>query len=176
MISTSLSWYAVYTKSNYEKKIFNELLRKSIETYLPLHKSLRQWSDRKKWVEEPLIRSYLFVRATSLDYYKILSIPGVVRFVSFSGKPAPIPDYQIETLKKLMVEVPEFEISTEKFKAGDPVEIIAGNLMGISGELIEYKGKKKVVVKIDHIQHSLLINIPSGLLQRRTLALANLSI
>lgn len=173
MISGNIKWYAIYTKSKQEKKIHAKLLENSIEAYLPLNKQLKQWSDRKKWVEEPLIRSYLFVRINRKDYFNILNIPGIVKFISFSEGPVIIPDYQIESLKRLLSGGTDLEILDEYFEPGDPVEIIAGNLLGLTGELIKYKGIRKIIIRIDHLEQSLLINIPSNFLRRKSLALAN---
>ena len=92
-------WYAVYTKSRYEKKLAENLRVKGIEAYVPLRKVLRQWSDRRKLVAEPLIRSYCFVRPGPNKYRQVLDTDGAVRFVWFSGKPAPIPNKQIDILK-----------------------------------------------------------------------------
>jgi len=84
-------WYAVYTRSRTEKQTQELLLRSGIEVYLPLVKNLKQWSDRKKWVEEPLFRSYLFVHISPAEYYDVLNIPGAVRYITFEGKAVAIP-------------------------------------------------------------------------------------
>lgn len=164
------SWYAVYTKSNFEKRIHSKLKATSIEAYLPLRKEVRQWSDRKKAVEEPLIKSYLFVKIAQKDYSRVLSIPGVVKFISFSDEPVVIPEYQIDIIKRLLADADDLEISSENFEPGDPIEIIGGKLMGLTGQLIEVRGSKKVVIRIDQLDRSLLINISSKYLRRKQLA------
>jgi transcriptional antiterminator RfaH len=168
-----MHWYAAYTKSRFEKKVHSLLSEKSIEAYVPLQKQLRQWKDRKKWVEEPLIRSYVFVRITEKEHFHVLNTPGVVCFVTFSGKAAPIRNSEIEILKKIMATETEIELTSDELQLGDPVEIIAGKLMGITGELMEYKGNKKVVIKIDHIGYSLILNIPTIYLRKRLHNLSN---
>src|SRR4030042_6761553 len=101
------SWFAAYTRSRAEKAVARELEKQHINYYLPLYKTIRQWSDRKKKVEEPLIRSYIFVHITDKEYRKVLETSGVVNIVHFSGKPVSIPDWQIDNLKILMgAEVP----------------------------------------------------------------------
>jgi transcriptional antiterminator RfaH len=159
------NWFAVYTRSNYEKKVYALLEKQSIETYLPIQKSLRQWSDRKRWVEEPLIRSYIFVKISEKQYFQVLNTPGVVCFVTFSGKAAVIPPAQIEILRRLLTTDITLEVSTEALRPGDTVEIIAGKLLGITGELIEHKGNKKVVIRIEQTGHSLLLTIPISFLR-----------
>ncbi len=168
-----MNWYAIYTKSNFEKKAYSHLLEKSIEAYLPLHKKMRQWSDRKKWIEEPLIRSYIFVRISEKDYFKVLNTPGVISYVTFSGKAASIRDSQIELLKKILISETSLECVSEQFQPGERVEIIAGKLIGTTAELIEYKGSKKVIIKIEHINLSLLLTIPVVYLRKLSLALAS---
>jgi transcriptional antiterminator RfaH len=160
-----MNWYAIYTKSRYEKKVYTHLLEKSIQAYLPLQKQLKQWSDRKKWIEEPLIRSYVFVRITEKEYFNVLNTPGVVCYITFSGKAAPIRDIQIETLKCLLNTDIELEAINETLSPGEPVEIIAGRLMGLTGELIKYKGKKKVVIRIEQLSYSLLLTVPTGFIR-----------
>lgn len=82
------------------------------------------------------MRSSLFVHKNKRDYFNVLNVPGVVRFISFSNGPATIPDYQIEILKRLLSKESDLEITTENFEPGDPVEVTAGNLLGLTGELI----------------------------------------
>ena len=158
--TVTMHWYAIYTKSRSEKKVHQELSFKEIEAYLPLHKRLKQWSDRKKWVEEPLIRSYVFVRITEKEYFNVLNTPGVVCYVTFGGKAAPIRDEQIDTLRRLLTTDTELELVSENLQPGDPVEITAGHLLGLGGELVEYRGNKKVVIRLEQLQHSLLLTIP----------------
>ena len=95
-------WYALYTKSRTEKKTGQELVSKGIETFLPLEKILKEWSDRKKWVEEPLFRSYIFVHINKAEHFKVLNASGIVRFITFEGKAVPIPDLQIEAIKQFI--------------------------------------------------------------------------
>ncbi|MBI5219573.1 MAG: UpxY family transcription antiterminator [Bacteroidia bacterium] len=160
-----LRWYAVYTKSRFEKKVLQYLKEKGIEVYVPLEKRLRQWSDRKKWVEEPLIRCYAFVRIIWKDYREVLNTHGVVRFVYFLGKPAPIPDDQIQTMKDIIENKIDVEVSSEFFKPGVPVEIIYGPLKGRKGEFISFHGKKRVQLKIDYLNQCLLVDISPAHIQ-----------
>lgn len=154
-------WYAAYTKPRNEKKVFERLVNSGIEAYLPLQRSLKQWSDRKKIVEEPLFRSYIFVKISSVDYYRVLNTVGIVRYITFEGKAVPIPEKQINLIKQLLEQNVEIESVEEKLEPGTKVEVRFGSLLGLVGELIEHKGVQKVVVRIDHISHSLLVTLPS---------------
>ena len=100
VLKRNYRWYAIYTRSRSEKKLYKELLDKGVESYLPLKKELRVWSDRKKWVESPLFTSYVFVKVSEREYYDAISSHWAVRYVCFEGRAVPIPDSQIESLKK----------------------------------------------------------------------------
>lgn len=154
-------WLAAYTKPRNEKKVYQRLVDAGIETFLPLQKRMKQWSDRKKLVEEPLLRSYIFVRITEKDYFRVLGTPGVVRYVSFEGKAAPIPDRQIDTLKMLIGEQVDIEVLEQDIAPGEKVEIEMGTMRGFEGELVRIAGENKVVIRIEHVTHSLLVTLPS---------------
>ena len=85
-------WHAVYTKPRWEKKVNALLLSKGIETYCPLNKVRKKWSDRIKLVEEPLFKSYVFVHINELDYSRVRMVNGVLNYVYWNGKPAVIRD------------------------------------------------------------------------------------
>lgn len=159
-------WYALYTKSRNEKKVKKMLDEQNIENYLPLEKKLKQWSDRKKWLEEPLIRSYIFVKIYLHEMFKVLETPGVVTVIRFERTPEPIPENQINTIKKILSNDVDYELSTENFDLGQKVEITQGKLKGIKGELITFLNKFKVLIRIDSINQNLIVQInPSNLLK-----------
>ena len=159
-------WYACYTISRAEKKALKQLQDAGIEAYLPLQRRLHQWKDRKKWVEVPLINSYIFVRISEKEYFNVLNTNGVVRYIFFEGKAATIPDWQIETLKLAMASEAETEITTEKLEAGEPIVVKQGPFIGLHGEMIEYKGNKKIKIQIEHIGHTLLLTIPVSFVEK----------
>jgi len=159
-------WFALYTKSRNEKKVHALLQSRGIESYLPLQKNLKQWSDRKKWIEEPLIRSYVFVRITEREYYDVLNTPGAVRFIFFEGKAAVIPDWQINAIKHILSSGEDVEVTDLHLEPGDKVMITRGPFRNIQGELIRFKGQRKVVLRIDHIGHSILLDISPADLEK----------
>jgi len=161
----SAHWHAVYTRSRTEKKISERLQEKGIEAYVPLRKVLKQWSDRKKLVEEPLIRSYVFVKILPEQYFEVLNTPGAVRYIFFSGKAATIPDKQIDLLKLITGQNTDAVSIPNTFKPGTKVKVIGGPLTGLVGELIHPAGKHNVVVRIDHLDHSLSLTISPALLE-----------
>lgn len=158
-------WYALYVKSRSEKKVAAELEGEGIEYYLPLEQRLKQWSDRKKWVEEPLFRSYIFVHINDKDYYRTLVVHGAVRYVTFEGKAVTVPPQQIEAIKLYLDEIAPVSTAEENWVVGQKVEILSGKLTGLQGKLVDVKGKKKVRIMIDVVNSALYLNIPKNQLR-----------
>ena len=156
-------WYVVYTRSRAEKKVRNELTIKNIECFIPLQKKLRQWKDRKKWVEMPLMSGYCFVCISRTKYDEVLNTNNVVCYVTFEGKAAVIPDYQIDFLKQ-MLKQNDFEVtvSHESFEPGKIVEIIEGSMIGLRGELVEARGKNKFILRLNQINSTFTVEIPAS--------------
>ena len=155
-------WHAVYVKSRAEKKAQLELQFQKIETFLPLQRKLRQWSDRKKWVETPLISGYLFVRACRKEYDQVLQSNYIVSYVRFEGKAAIVPDYQIEYLKLMLhQDHAVIEITREKLKPGQMIEVLSGPFIGLKGKLQKMKGKNKVAVELEQLGYSAMVEIQS---------------
>ena len=155
-------WYAIYVNSRAEKKVEADLTCKGIETFLPLKKSLRKWSDRKKWIDMPLIPGYCFVKIVlKINSLEVLQTNHVVGFVRFEGKPAVIRERQIVFLKRMLKQSDyAWEITHEKFVPGQKVEIVAGPFIGLEAELIRVKGKYRVGVRIEQINNTLIVDIP----------------
>jgi len=159
-------WYAAYTKSRSEKKVLARLTSNGFEAYLPINRKRKQWSDRLKWVEEPLIKSYIFIRVNERDYYDAINTPGLVCYVTFEGKATPIPDRQIDLLKTLLNEGAEMEVSNEHFAPGQKIIVISGTLVGMQGEMVEYRGKKKVLVRLGTTGTNLLVTVSLDLIEK----------
>lgn len=158
------NWYALYTKSRNEKKVYAQLLKQEIEAFLPLETIIRQWSDRKKKVEEPMIRSYVFVKASEKEYYEVLNVFGAVRYVCFEGKAASIPEWQIDAMRKMIDYKEAHYFTGEYFKKGDTVEITEGPLCGYEGEVVmNSEGKQKVIIRINNIGYSMVVESPASI-------------
>lgn len=153
-------WYALYTKSRNEKKVAARLSDRGYECYLPLQKTMRKWSDRKKLVEVPLINSYVFVRMVLSQRFEVLQDPGAVFFINFERLPAPVADKDIEYLKRILGEGFEVEAVQEAIEVGQKVKVVIGQLMGMEGELVEHRGGQKVLVRIENIPFSLMVSVP----------------
>lgn len=164
-MSNEKKWYPVYTNPRAEKRAYALLLQKGIDAYLPLRKTLKQWSDRKKWVEEPLISSYLFVNISPQEHAEVLMTNGIARFIYFSGKIASMPEQQIQNMKLLLAHENELELTDRKFEKGEMVTIKAGPLQGLKGELIEYQSSKRFLLRVDHTGQSILIQVSKVFLE-----------
>ena len=158
-------WYAVYTRPRFEKQVLKGLLDQGIEGYLPLIKTMRQWSDRKKMVEIPLFSSYVFVHIDRSSYDQVLQTHGAVKYITFEGKAATIPSEQIDNLKIIVDSNEKVDTTWETRRKGDSVIVTAGSLKGLKGELITEGDRKKVLVRIQGIDQNLTVEVHSSLIE-----------
>ena len=159
-------WYAVYTHSRAEKRVNDRLNEAGIETFLPLQKTLRQWSDRKKLVEKPLISSYIFVKVIPKEFFTVKTADGVVKFIMLQGKPVVIPEIQINNLRILCGSDAEVAVSSDVYTKGDMVEVVVGSLTGLRGELIRVGKKHKVVIRIIQPGMNLTVDIKTTAIRK----------
>ncbi len=157
-------WYAIYTRSRYEKKVSMELEERGLEHFLPLVPQLRYWKDRKKIVNMPIFPGYVFVNIKISEKIRVLRANGVVRFIEFNGSPSPIPDAQIEDVRQLL-KYPDRVETASYFNCGDSVEITAGPFSGISGKIIHSRGKQRLLVGIEIIHQAISVEIDSAWLK-----------
>jgi len=151
-------WSVLYTKPRNEKKVFERLSKQGIESYCPCQKILKQWSDRKKWVEEPIFKSYIFIKspATESEKVAILQTPGVVRFLYWLGKPAQVKQIEIEAIQNFLGE---YElVDTVSFESGSKLNIKEGALKGAKG-IVLYQTKNEVVLRIEKLGMSLVARL-----------------
>lgn len=138
-------WHAVYTKPRWEKKVAALLEARGIEYYCPLNKVLKQWSDRKKMVLEPLFKSYVFVRVEEDKKWELLNIAGIIKYVSWLGKPAKIKETEIATIRKFLKEFSSVEVVEGTLEINAPVKIKQGVLMNYHGILLQISGNRASV-------------------------------
>ncbi|HMO61633.1 MAG TPA: UpxY family transcription antiterminator [Ferruginibacter sp.] len=139
-------WYAVYTKPRWEKKVAALFTEKGIENYCPLNKVIKQWSDRKKMVLEPLFKSYVFVRVAEKEKWAVTAVSGVLNYVYWLGKPATIKDEEIITIKKFLKEFTDVQVEQCRgLQVNTAVRVKQGVLMNYQGILVEVTGNKAKV-------------------------------
>ena len=156
---TNNNWYALYTKPRAEKRVYNEFQKLGIQAYLPLRKELKPWSDRKKWVETPIINSYIFIHIPISDYLRVYESSGVVAYVTANKKPVIIPDHEIDAMKKAVESNLSLNVEACTIQKGQTITITSGPLKGISGEVMEMQGAKKFYLRISHINYMLVIDL-----------------
>ena len=158
-VKDNKKWFAIYVKSRSEKKVLKLLEDIGVESFLPLITRVKQWSDRKKKVEEPLFRSYLFVNIPLNDYYTVLNVNGVVKFITFEKKPVPVPDNQIIAIKEYLNDTELHSINYEDFKEGELVRVKTGQMKDLVGRFVKINGKHRVIIDIEAVGQSLAVNV-----------------
>ena len=155
MEGTKSFWYAVYTKPRWEKKVSALLSEKGIENYCPLNKVVKQWSDRRKVILEPVFKSYVFVKIDEEKKWDLKKINGIINFVYWLGKPAVIKEQEIITIRKFLNEFSDVQVAEERgLKVNAKVRIKQGLMMNYQGLLIELAGNR-AKVRIDSMGISL---------------------
>ncbi len=156
-------WFAVYTKPRWEKKVDNILLRKGIESWCPLQKVERQWSDRKKIIEDPVFKSYVFVHIRNEERLQVLQTEGILNFVYFLGKPAVIKDEEVENIKLYLLEK-DVKIRVESLKTfaeNDKVIIRQGVFMDNTGTVVK-GGTRKLYVRLESLDQVMIVEFPAS--------------
>lgn len=151
-------WYAVCTRPRFEKKTRVFLEREEIPNWLPLQRSQRQWSDRKKIVDAPVFNSYIFVHITENEFYRTLNTYGVSRFVYYNGKPAVVPDRDIDFLRRVFDEGYQVEARPISFQLGMRVRIVRGAFAGREGILVAEGNRQRFRVDLKQIGQSILFD------------------
>jgi transcription antitermination factor NusG len=144
-----MNWYVLYTKSRSEKSVADKLSLSGFEVYCPILKRKKQWSDRWKWVEEPLFRSYCFVQVSDIDREKVLNVQGVVRYVFHCGKPAVIREKEMNLLKSWLMQYDHESIEATHLNVKDRIRIRSGALMDKEAEVLESKGNYALLLLED---------------------------
>ena len=154
----SHKWFAIYTRPRWEKKVNQLLIEKGVESYCPLNKVRRRWSDRVKIVEEPLFKSYVFVRVNDNDRTGVRMTNGVINFVYWQGKPAVIKEKEINAIKRFLDEYENVEVRPMELKLNQRVKIVTGPLMDQEGSVLDVR-RKMVKVAIDSLGYILVAYI-----------------
>jgi transcription antitermination factor NusG len=160
-------WYAVYTKPRWEKKVHELLTNRKIENYCPLNKVSRKWSDRTKTVEEPLFKSYVFVRIKEEEQAQVRLVNGVLNFVYWLGKPAVIKQSEINSIKRFLDEYENVMVEAIDIQPSQRVVVTAGILTNSEGKVLKVT-KKKIQVILDSIGLKLITYIDKEKLRVKT--------
>lgn len=162
----SQKWLAIYTKPRWEKKVANLLAQKGIEAYCPLNKVRRKWSDRVKLVEEPLFKSYVFVKISDEERTPVRMTDGVINFVYWDGKPAIIKEKEILVIRQFLNDHENVALVKVDLQPGQQVRITAGPLMDLEGRVLELKNKVAKVL-IESLGYMLVADIDKNKLMSK---------
>jgi transcription antitermination factor NusG len=141
-------WFAVYTKPRWEKKVAETLSKRNIENYCPLNMVVRQWSDRKKTVYEPLLTSYVFVRVEEKQHSELKQMSGVINLVYWLKTPAVIKDKEIDAMKEFLDTYKSITLEKTAVDINDTVRILTGPLMEYEGNVISINKNKTVRITL----------------------------
>lgn len=174
--SSQNKWFSIYVRSRHEKSVYSELQQKGIESSLPLITVTRQWSDRRKKVEVPLFRGYVFVNIDiSKDKLNVLQTDGVVKFVTFCNKTVSIPSEQMYWLDQLVISKLDLEHETD-FPPGTDVDVLFGPLKGLQGRVIQKNSDTKLVIWLDSIMQGVSVEIdPAFLSESKKIDISSVS-
>ena len=165
MIVDEKHWYALSTKSRHEKVVDEGLRQKGIETFLPLRRITRHWSDRVKLIEEPMFGGYLFVRTALKNRLEVLQTRGSVRFVGFDSAPLPIRERELEAIQRFIRE----EISVDPYPyliEGNRVYVRSGPFKGIEGFIVRKNKQSRLVISLDCLFQSVSVEIDEALVEK----------
>jgi transcription antitermination factor NusG len=151
-------WYAAYTNPRHEKIVAVQMRKREIDCFLPLYRSVRRWKDRRKELDLPLFPGYVFVRMPLQERLRVLGLPGVVRLVSFQGKPVPLPDREVEALQQGL-QNDRCVRPHPYLKVGRRVRVQNGPLSGVEGILVRRKDKLRLVLSIDLLMRSMAVEV-----------------
>lgn len=155
-------WFALYTKPRHEFKAQIQIESENIECYLPTITRLKQWSDRKKKVTEPLFRGYIFIEANEKERLRAVEFNSIVKTIFFDGKPSIIPDYQINNLKNLLSNTNKVKVYHEIIK-GDSIKITEGPFKGVEGIVFSVsKDDVMLAVNIELLRMSAVVKLPAA--------------
>jgi transcription antitermination factor NusG len=151
-------WYAAHVRSRHEKQVERQLEERRVTCFLPVYRSVRRWKDRRKELDLVLFPGYVFVHLDLKDRLRVLQVPSVVRFVSFNGFPAPLPDSEIEALSSGLAKGVRAE-PHPYLKVGHRVRVKYGPMAGTQGILVRRKDKFRIVLSIDLIMRSVAVEV-----------------
>ena len=148
-------WFVLYVKSRHEKVANEALKEEGFKTYLPLKKELKIWTQRKKWVEEPVFKSYIFIKTIKKKLIKALEVKDVITYIRFAGEPAVVREKNLLLIKEMLINKTSFEIMQDKLDIGKEITIKTGPFKGNKGIITELRGRKKFVIQLE----SMILNI-----------------
>ncbi len=161
-LSSAVQWFAIWTRSRHELIVRDQLVRKNIEAFLPTIIRWSRWKDRTKKIDWPLFPGYCFARFDAANTLPVLTCVGVAKIVCFNSNPAPIPEYQIESIRLLVTSALKFD-PCPLIQEGMMAEVVAGPLRGMIGRLVRKDaGRARLVLSVDLIGQALTVEVAAA--------------
>ena len=154
-------WFAIWTRSRHEKAVREQLDARNIEAFLPTVTRWSRWKDRKKQVTWPLFPGYCFARFAPTDTLPILKTPGVVSIVSIAGEPAPIPEYEVDGIRRLVASQLQFD-PCPFIKEGTMVEVVHGPLTGVIGRLVRKGSHARLILAVELVGRAVSVTVDAA--------------
>ena len=159
--SAEVRWFALWTRSRHEQVVREQLEQKRVEAFLPTVTRWSRWKDRKKKIDWPLFPGYCFARFDPRERLPILKCTGVVNIISFEGEPAPIPEQEIDGIRRL-VETDLAYDPCPMIREGEMVEVAHGPLKGVIGRLMRKNDKARLVLSVDLIGQAVSVEVDAA--------------
>ena len=159
--ATGVAWYAIWTRSRHEQVVRDQIERKGLDVFLPTIPRWSRWKDRKKKIDWPLFPGYCFARFDARERLAILKCNGVVSIVSFDGEPAPVPDVEIESIRKLVTSELQYD-PCPLIREGSIVEVMHGPLKGVIGRLMRKGSHARLVLSVDLIGQAVSVEVDAA--------------
>jgi transcriptional antiterminator RfaH len=162
MKNFSEGWYLIYTKPHQEKKVHNRLSEMNIPSFLPTTKKLKSRRDRKKYVEEPLFPSYVFIYLKDMqNYYGGVDTEGALYYVRTGKDIVRVNESIVNNIRLLVEKGSAIEVSTDNIVPGQQLTILHGPFTGVTGEVVEVRGSQKILIRVSVLQRNLLATFPA---------------
>ena len=155
-------WFVVYTKPLAEKKVAERIGQLGLAVYLPLYTTIKQWSDRKKKLEKPLISSVVFVQCAAADLHLLYNIQGFSRVLHHNGKPAVVQAHEIQNLRILLQEVGVGELKPLQIQPGAAVEVTRGPFKGVIATAVQVLNSMRLLIEIKQLGIAFSVNVPKS--------------
>lgn len=160
-------WFAFYCSSRHEKKAKERLESQGFEVFLPLITTIKQWSDRKKKVEEPLIKGYIFVHCLEHEFSKVRQVNGIVAPIRLAGKYGYLKPKEKEGLERLIASGVYAELEGENISEGDEIIVIEGPLKGLEGKSLSNSDSTRIYVEVNSLKITLRLHLPPNMVQKK---------
>ncbi|MDC8004739.1 UpxY family transcription antiterminator [Aureisphaera galaxeae] len=172
---STIGWHVVYVRSRFERKVHEAIEEMSIESFLPMVKTVRKWSDRKKVIEKPLFPSYVFVNIrSSMDFYKVLSVNGTCAYIKIGSDYATVREEEINKVKFMVGarDLEDIETKVALPKVGEIKTIYYGPLADLECEVLKVNNQNKIVVRLNSLQQNIVATLPAHYLDESVKAIA----